>query len=84
MKLAGGDVKEAVSEYLDHARVAELLNGERASNRDAVHKEIALLVEQAVGIYEDYCESLPDLDAEVAERSDIAHDKRVDDHMEAA
>ena len=83
-KLAGGDVLEAVREYLDHDHIASLLNHETNAERDTNTYELGLLVRSAVGIYEEVNESTPDADAIAAERSDIRHDRTVDDRLTEA
>jgi len=82
--LADGDVLEAVREYLDHAHIASLLNHERNAERDEVTMELGLLVRSAVGIYEEVNAATPDADAIEAERSDIRHDRKVDDRLTEA
>jgi len=79
--LADGDVLEAVREYMDHAHVASLLNHETVAVRNEVTMELGLLVRSAVGIYEEVNEATPDADAIAAERSDIRHDRKVDDKL---
>ena len=82
--LAGGDVLEAVREYLDHDHIASLLNHETVAGREEVTMELGLLVRSAVSIYEEVNEATPDADAEAAELSDIRHDRKVDDRLTEA
>lgn len=79
--LNSGDVQEALAEYADHSRIAELLNSENTRNREAVHKELALLIEQAIGVYEEVVATLPDADEEIVARSDERYHRKIDDAL---